>query len=177
MDLDWAISILKDSKPLKRRRQVRLEGNGVVLIEDFAHHPTAVAQTIRAVREAYPGKAIWPVFEPSSNTSRRKIFEQDYLRAFKLADRAVIAQVAECEIDRDLELFDAEALSLALQRAGTPCAALPDARSIADYVFERIGFNDIIVVMSNGSFGGLIEILGQELAEEKSLVQHVPARG
>ncbi|NLF25326.1 MAG: hypothetical protein GX589_06675 [Deltaproteobacteria bacterium] len=161
--IEDAARVLRGVKTIKRRQELHLEKDGVVLLEDFAHHPTAVAQTLAAVREAYPGKTIWAIFEPRSNTSRRKIFQQEYIKAFELADRAIIAEVTVREIDKNQDLLDTHELSRAITASGTPCECLPDAKSIAAQVMEKISTNDLILVMSNGSFGGLIGMLKEQL--------------
>lgn len=152
-------------KPVKRRQEIRFDKGGVTLIEDFAHHPTAVDETLRGIREAFPTRTLWAVFEPRSNTSRRKVFQNDYVRAFKTADRAVLCQVAARAIDTGIQLIDVAELSGEIDKEGTPSVCLPDAAAIEKHVLEQVKNNDVILVMSNGSFGGLIQNLEDRLRE------------
>ncbi|MCO6430260.1 MAG: hypothetical protein J5J00_05315 [Deltaproteobacteria bacterium] len=150
---------------VKRRQEVKFESSRVVLIEDFAHHPTAVDQTIRAVREAYPQRRLRAVFEPRSNTSRRKIFQQDYVRAFGAADEAILCNVASRASDEGLELIDVAMLSGEISRSGVLSACLADAGAIETHLVSSLGPSDVIVVMSNGSFGGLVASLQKSLKD------------
>jgi UDP-N-acetylmuramate: L-alanyl-gamma-D-glutamyl-meso-diaminopimelate ligase len=159
IELQPALDALATFQSVKRRQEVRLDKGGVVLVEDFAHHPTAVHQTVQALKEAFPGKKLWAVFEPRSNTSRRKVFQQDYIKAFTLADRAVIARVATRAVDAGLELLDTDALSAEITQGGTPSVCLADANAICEHLMQETSGNDVIAVMSNGSFGGLIDML------------------
>jgi UDP-N-acetylmuramate: L-alanyl-gamma-D-glutamyl-meso-diaminopimelate ligase len=143
---------------------VRYDKHGVTLIEDFAHHPTAVQETLSGIREAFPGRKIWGVFEPRSNTSRRKVFQEPYVSAFKNADEVVLCQVVSRAIDANQELLDVDTLSAKIGEGGTSSRALPDPKAIEEYLLAHVGTNDVIVVMSNGSFGGLPQSLESALA-------------
>lgn len=149
------LKALASFKSVKRRQEVRYDKRGVTLIEDFAHHPTAVHETLSGLREAFPTRRIWGVFEPRSNTSRRKVFQDAYVAAFKNADHAILCQVTSREIDANVELIDVATLSAKIAESGVPAECLPDAKAIEMYLMERLKENDLIVVMSNGSFGGL----------------------
>jgi UDP-N-acetylmuramate: L-alanyl-gamma-D-glutamyl-meso-diaminopimelate ligase len=150
-------------KSVKRRQEVRYDKHGVTLIEDFAHHPTAVHETLSGIREAFLGRKIWGVFEPRSNTSRRKVFQEPYVSAFKNADEVVLCQVVSREIDQIEELLDVDTLSAKIGEGGTPSRVLPDPKAIEEFILAHIGTNDVIVVMSNGSFGGLPQSLEHAL--------------
>ena len=170
LDIPKTVSILESFKAVKRRQEVRSQRGGVVLIEDFAHHPTAVQQTVEAVREAFPKARIWAVFEPRSNTSRRKVFQDDYVAAFKKADRVVLKNVAARAIDAGIELIDVQVLSDAISASGVKAACLPDAQAIRDALWAEIKPHadvsepkDVVFVMSNGSFDGLNELLQADL--------------
>jgi UDP-N-acetylmuramate: L-alanyl-gamma-D-glutamyl-meso-diaminopimelate ligase len=162
--IEQASKAVATFKSVKRRQEVRYDRHGVTLIEDFAHHPTAVHETLSGIREAFPGRKIWGVFEPRSNTSRRKVFQEPYVSAFKNADEAVLCQVVSREIDLNQELLDVDTLSAKIGEGGTPCRALLDPKAIEEFLLAQVGTNDVIVVMSNGSFGGLPQSLETALA-------------
>jgi UDP-N-acetylmuramate: L-alanyl-gamma-D-glutamyl-meso-diaminopimelate ligase len=162
--LEKATEAVATFKSVKRRQEVRYDKNGVTLIEDFAHHPTAVHETLSGIREAFPGRKIWGVFEPRSNTSRRKVFQEPYVSAFKNADEVVLCQVVSREIDAHQELLDVATLSAKIGEGGTSSRALPDPKAIEEFLLAQVGANDVIVVMSNGSFGGLPQSLETGLA-------------
>jgi len=166
--LEGIVESLSSYRQVRRRQEVKYEGEGRILIEDFAHHPTSVRAVISAVREAYPRHTLWAVFEPRSNTSRRKIFEEDYISGFKAADKAIISEVIPRKVDEGLELIDVHALATSISDVGTDCVALPDAGHIAEYLLGNVGNQDVILVMSNGGFGGLIQLLERGLNTQAS---------
>jgi UDP-N-acetylmuramate: L-alanyl-gamma-D-glutamyl-meso-diaminopimelate ligase len=139
-----------------RRRQEHLGSPaGVTLIDDFAHHPTAVSQTLAGLRAAYPDSRLWAVFEPASSTNARATFETEYVDAFRHADAAIIASVVRPERSRDDEPFSPERLIRRLQDHGTEAWFLADAESISEYLGAQTETGDIVVFMSNGGFGGV----------------------
>jgi UDP-N-acetylmuramate: L-alanyl-gamma-D-glutamyl-meso-diaminopimelate ligase len=170
LDRSKTLELLGTFERVKRRQEVRAKKGGIVLIEDFAHHPTAAQQTVDAVREAFPAAKIWAVFEPRSNTSRRKVFQDDYIRAFEKADRVVLKHVTARSIDQGVELLDVSTLSDEISRSGVQSACLPDVKAIREHIWKEISFdanaktpNEVVVVMSNGSFDGLNEMLQRDL--------------
>lgn len=144
---------------VKRRQEIRAENGGILLIEDFAHHPTAVHETLSAVRERYTDRRIWAVFEPRSNTSRRKIFQDAYIEAFKNADEVILASVSARKSDEGQELLNVSELAEKIFAAGTPARVIDTPDNIAQYLKGEMRPGDLILVMSNGSFGGLIDTL------------------
>ena len=150
---------------VKRRQELKGERRGIAVIDDFAHHPTAVRETIHAVRQAYPGRRIWAVFEPRSHTSRRKIFEHEFAQALALADRVVVAdlylpeKVPENERLSVVNVIDEINRACGDQRA----MQIVEAGEIAAYVAKNATAGDIILVMSNGAFGGVQEKILQTL--------------
>ena len=158
-DLEKAKTALSTFKAVKRRQEIRYNKGGVVLVEDFAHHPTAVDETIAGIREAFPDKTLWAIFEPRSNTSRRKVFQEPYIKAFNKADRAILCQVAARAIDTNIELIDVPTLSRQIKEAGVESVCLDNAQEIEKHLMQSVGTNDVILVMSNGSFGGLPQAL------------------
>jgi UDP-N-acetylmuramate: L-alanyl-gamma-D-glutamyl-meso-diaminopimelate ligase len=171
LDLQKTLQFLSEFRSVKRRQEIRASKNGVMLIEDFAHHPTAVAQTVEAIREAFPSARLWAVFEPRSNTSRRKVFQDEYIRAFQKADVVVFKNVVARAIDAGLELIDVPELSQSVTDSGVPSVCFDDVIQIRDYLWKEISrdsaaasVRDVICVMSNGSFDGLIDRLQGDLA-------------
>jgi UDP-N-acetylmuramate: L-alanyl-gamma-D-glutamyl-meso-diaminopimelate ligase len=170
LDLPKTIQFLGAFKPVKRRQEVRGQRGGVVLIEDFAHHPTAVRETLDAVKEAFPAARITAIFEPRSNTSRRKVFQEEYVRAFKRADFVILKDVTARAIDQGLELIDVSTLSDDITRSGVQSVTLPDVQAIRERLWSAVSYSpdqssprEVVVVMSNGSFDGLNEILQRDL--------------
>ncbi len=148
---------------VRRRQEIKGSARGVLVIDDFAHHPTAVRETIEAVRAAYPGRRLWAVFEPRSNTSRRNIFERDYTEALARADRVIMAGVHQPEKVPDEQRLSADKVVSDINvLAGERRAAFIDkAADIPDYLAENASPGDIVLVMSNGAFDGVQEkILG-----------------
>ena len=144
---------------VRRRQEIAGEAGGVLVIDDFAHHPTAVADTIAAVREAWPGRRLWAVFEPRSQTSRRRIFLTDFARALSLADRIVLPDLYHPEkIPEEERLSPAELVDLINRDRGDGRASfLSGADDIAQLVIRDAVERDVVLVMSNGSFGDLPE--------------------
>lgn len=172
MELGKTVEYLAAFKAVKRRQEVRARKDGVVLIEDFAHHPTAVAQTVEAVREAFPKARLWAVFEPRSNTSRRKVFQDDYVKAFRKADRVILKNAQARAIDTGIELIDVKVLSDQITASGVTSVCLDDVTAIREHLWREIPrvagskeANDVVFVMSNGSFDGLNEHLQRDLLE------------
>jgi UDP-N-acetylmuramate: L-alanyl-gamma-D-glutamyl-meso-diaminopimelate ligase len=141
---------------VRRRQEVRGEARGVVVIDDFAHHPTAVRETIAAVRPRYPGRRLWAVFEPRSNTSRRNIHQAEYAHAFAGAT-CVRIRVPEPhdQVPADQQL-DVDRLATALQAHGIDAVAAGDVDRLVTDVAGQVRPGDVVLVMSNGAFGGFI---------------------
>ena len=144
---------------VKRRQEIRGEIRGITVIDDFAHHPTAVRETIQAVRQAYPEGRIWALFEPRSHTSRRKLFEQEFAEALALGDRVIVGDVYLPEKIPENERLSVARVIDAVNRLNGETRALQiiNAEEIADHVTKYAAPGDIILVMSNGAFGGVHE--------------------
>ena len=164
--LDAARQAVSTFKAVTRRQELRYDKNGVMLIEDFAHHPTAVHETLSGLREAFPAKRIWAVFEPRSNTSRRKVFQEAYIQAFQSADQAILSDVEARSIDAGHDLIDVPTLCDQIAERGVPAVCLSDAKAIQEHILQNLGRNDLIVLMSNGAFGGLPASLEAALREK-----------
>jgi UDP-N-acetylmuramate: L-alanyl-gamma-D-glutamyl-meso-diaminopimelate ligase len=148
---------------VKRRLELVGERRGVTVYDDFAHHPTAVAETLRAVRGAAPGHRLWAIFEPRSASSCRRVFQKDFATAFTGADQVVIATVFRSNLPPSERLSEAE-LVADLTSAGVSARHLPDVDTIVRTVAAEAQAGDLIVVMSNGGFGGIHGKLLQALA-------------
>jgi UDP-N-acetylmuramate: L-alanyl-gamma-D-glutamyl-meso-diaminopimelate ligase len=144
---------------IKRRMEVRGEARGVTVIDDFAHHPTAIRETLKALKARFPNRRIWAVFEPRSNTTRRSVFQDDLAAAFGDADEVVVAQVARLEQIPEAERLDAERLMADVQSHGAKAAYLADVEAIVNHVITQAAEGDVVCVLSNGSFGGIHEKL------------------
>ena len=151
---------------VKRRQEIRGERRGVLVVDDFAHHPTAVRATIEAVRAAYNGRRIWAVFEPRSNTSKRNLFEREFAAALALADRILIAPVYQPEKIPDPERLSVDTLASEINRLrGADLARKAEsAAEIASILGRDARDGDIALVMSNGGFDNVQERILKELA-------------
>ncbi len=144
---------------VKRRQEVRFESEKITLIDDFAHHPTAVRETIAAIRQRYWDRKIIAVFEPRSNTSRRKVFQTDYVAAFQNADEVLLC-LPQARGVEDVQLLDVAELAKEINAVDEiPTTAHPDAGSIFNELAGRSYAKSVILVMSNGGFGGLVQQL------------------
>ena len=158
---------LKSFKGIARRQEVRGEVRGIKVIDDFAHHPTAIRETIRALQHRYPGSRIWAVFEPRSNTTRRAVFQNELPDALKLADGVFISQVARLDQIPEKERLDPQAVMKSIAAAGRPAFYEPDAAHIIKKLVPLLKEKDVVAVFSNGGFDGihakLLERLKQPL--------------
>ena len=148
---------------VKRRLEVVGTRRDVIVYDDFAHHPTAVAETLRALRAAQPTRRIWAIFEPRSASSCRRVFQNDFAKAFAAADEVVVASVFRSSLPPEERLSE-DQLVVDLQRGGTPARHLPDVETIVRQVSGEAKPGDVIVVMSNGGFGGIHGKLLEALA-------------
>jgi len=155
---------LKTFAGIRRRQEVRGEAGGVTVIDDFGHHPTAIAQTLEGLRVKYPQGKLWAVFEPRSNTTRRAVFQDVLPRAFDGADGIVLAQVARIDQLPENERLNPEKVVEDLRRAGKHAFYEPDVAAIVVRIAELAGPGDTVVVFSNGGFDNihtrLLENLG-----------------
>src|SRR5579871_1572826 len=142
-------------KGIKRRMEVRGIAGGVTVIDDFGHHPTAIRETLRALRIKYPQQKVWAIFEPRSNTTRRNVFQNELASAFGDADSVVVSEVARLEQLAAAERLNPEKLMQDLKTFGKNAAYLADVDAIVAHVSKNIQGGDIICVFSNGGFGGI----------------------
>ncbi|HEX5833018.1 MAG TPA: UDP-N-acetylmuramate:L-alanyl-gamma-D-glutamyl-meso-diaminopimelate ligase [Pyrinomonadaceae bacterium] len=158
----WGVSrervseALATFKNVKRRAEVRGEQKGVVVIDDFAHHPTAVRETLRALRSRYGDRRLVAIFEPRSWSSRLAVFQDDYASAFAAADYVVVARVFDSDkVTEKGRALDTNELIEAISRQGKPAFALPDADQIVAHILPELRAGDVVAIMSNGGFGGI----------------------
>jgi UDP-N-acetylmuramate: L-alanyl-gamma-D-glutamyl-meso-diaminopimelate ligase len=144
---------------VKRRQEERGEIGGIMVLDDFAHHPTAVRETIEGIRQRYPERRLWAVFEPRSNTSRRNIHQADYVTALANADLASIREPEPHDKVPQDQRLDVPAIVEELKDRGVIAESSPDVPELVRLVGENARPNDLILVMSNGSFGGFIASL------------------
>jgi UDP-N-acetylmuramate: L-alanyl-gamma-D-glutamyl-meso-diaminopimelate ligase len=168
----WGVSLdviggaLRSFKNVRRRAEIRGEERGVTVIDDFAHHPTAVRETLRGLRIRYSERRLIAVFEPRSWSSRLAVFQDDYANAFAAADYVVIASVFDSHKVADKgKLLDTEQLIGDISRQNKPAYALPDADEIIAHLLPQLREGDVVAIMSNGGFGGIHEKLLTALRE------------
>jgi UDP-N-acetylmuramate: L-alanyl-gamma-D-glutamyl-meso-diaminopimelate ligase len=166
---DAVAAALRGFQGVKRRQEVRGTAGGVTVIDDFAHHPTAVRETIAAVRAAHPGARLVAIFEPRTNTSRRRFFERDYVDALARADEVVLAGVYRADDLPEDERLRPEQVIEGLHRAGREAVYLPEVEDIIEHVAARRSGRDVALVMSNGGFGGIWDRLLARLGDEAPL--------
>lgn len=150
-------------KSVKRRLEVRDVIGGITIIDDFAHHPTAIRETLRALRSVYPDARLWAILEPRSNTLRRKVLEQDLIESLRNADRVILAGVYQQQRIPNAERLHPEDVVDALNAAGTPAELHPDATEIAASLVQQLRSGDVVAILSNGGFDGIYEKLPAQL--------------
>jgi UDP-N-acetylmuramate: L-alanyl-gamma-D-glutamyl-meso-diaminopimelate ligase len=150
---------LRTFQSVKRRLEVRAELNGITIIDDFAHHPTAIAQTLQALRTRYSGRRLWAILEPRSNTLRRNVFQNELVNALSLADQIVIAAIFKPEAVPENERLNPDAVVERLNRSGRPARLLANADEIVRSIVSELEPGDVVGILSNGGFGGIYEKL------------------
>ena len=156
---------LKSFKSVKRRLEVKAHVNGITIIDDFAHHPTAIAGTLKALRARYAGARLWAILEPRSNTLRRRVLQTDLARSLALADEVVVAAVFRSEAVPENERLELPALASEIERNGRRARLLADADAIVQTVAPEMRSGDVVAILSNGGFGGIYEKLPARLQE------------
>jgi len=153
---------------IRRRMDVRGEAGGVTVIDDFGHHPTAISETLRALRVKYGDRRLWAVFEPRSNTTRRNVFQDRLVASFAEADCVVVSKVARLEQLAPEERLDPEQLMGDLRAAGKTAHYLEDADAIVERLVDEGRAGDVVCVFSNGGFGGIHDKLLNALPAGRS---------
>ncbi len=150
-------------KSVKRRLEVRAEIGGITIIDDFAHHPTAIRETLRALRSVYPQARLWTVLEPRSNTLRRKVLAADLVESLRLADHVLLAGVYQQQRIPEDERLHPEDIVKALNAAGTAAELCPDVETILHTIVPQLKSGDVVAILSNGGFDGIYEKLPARL--------------
>ena len=163
LEQDSVVEALKTFKGVKRRQDILGEFSGILLIEDFAHHPTAVKETIMAIQGKYKNRKVFSVFEPRSATSRRKVFQKDYVEAFSEAQEIIIAQAFDQGKISESDKFSTDELIQDLINLKKSAKALASADEIVEDLINRTKKNDVILIMSNGGFDSIYEKLISKL--------------
>jgi UDP-N-acetylmuramate: L-alanyl-gamma-D-glutamyl-meso-diaminopimelate ligase len=153
-------------KGIRRRLEVRGIAGGVVVVDDFGHHPTAIRETLRALRLKYPAEKVWAIFEPRTNTTRRNVFQGELADAFADANAVVVSQVARLELLAPDERLDPQRLMQDLKAAGKDANYLSDVDAIVDHVGKHAQGGEVVIVFSNGGFGGIHGKLLERLARK-----------
>jgi UDP-N-acetylmuramate: L-alanyl-gamma-D-glutamyl-meso-diaminopimelate ligase len=159
VDVEEGLEALAGFQGVKRRQEVRGEAAGMIVVEDFAHHPTEVSETVAALRTRYPRRRLWAIFEPRTNTSRRRYFENAYVEALAGADRVVVADVYRADQVPEEERMRPDRVVGELRAAGVEAHYLPSVDEIIDEVVHQNRGKDVALIMSNGDFGGIYEHL------------------
>src|SRR6202162_3995896 len=160
---DVIAQALETFRSVKRRLEVKAEVNGITIIDDFAHHPTAIEQTIRALRARYPQSRLWVVLEPRSNPMRRNVLQDALARRLALADQVVIAAIFKSEAIPEAERLDLNRVIAEIQERGKQARILADADAIVNAIAPELRERDVVAILSNGGFGGIYEKLPQRL--------------
>ncbi|WP_050785902.1 UDP-N-acetylmuramate:L-alanyl-gamma-D-glutamyl-meso-diaminopimelate ligase [Pedosphaera parvula] len=152
-------------KGIKRRMEVRGVSGGVTVVDDFGHHPTAIRETLKALRIKFKGQKIWAIFEPRTNTTRRNVFQTELADSFADADAVVVSQIARLELLKPEERLDPERLMQEIKSKGKTAEYLLDADAIVEHVCKHAQGGEVICVFSNGGFGGIHNKLLDRLAK------------
>jgi UDP-N-acetylmuramate: L-alanyl-gamma-D-glutamyl-meso-diaminopimelate ligase len=171
---------LKTFKSVKRRLEVKAQVNGITIIDDFAHHPTAIAGTLKALRARYAGARLWAILEPRSNTLRRRVLQSDLARSLALADEVIVAGVFRSDLVPENERLELPELAADIQTHGRRARLVADADAIVETIAPEMRGGDVVAILSNGGFGGIYEKLParlRALAGESASVNSANAAG
>jgi UDP-N-acetylmuramate: L-alanyl-gamma-D-glutamyl-meso-diaminopimelate ligase len=160
---DEIAAALKTFKSVKRRLEIKAQVNGITVIDDFAHHPTAIAGTLKALRARYPGARLWAILEPRSNTLRRRVLQADLARSLALADQVIVAGVFRSDAVPVNERLDLPELATDIQKQGCRARLIADADEIVQSIAPEMRSGDVVAILSNGGFGGIYEKLPARL--------------
>src|SRR5882762_4338897 len=152
-------------KSVKRRLEIKAQVNGVTIIDDFAHHPTAIAGTLTALRSRYPGSRLWVILEPRSNTLRRNVFQHELANSLALADEVIVAGVFKSDAIPQAERLDLMAVGADLEKRGKRARIISGADGIVQVIAPELRTGDVVAILSNGGFEGIYEKLPARLKE------------
>ena len=156
---------LKAFKSVKRRLEIKAQVNGITIIDDFAHHPTSIAQTLQALRTRYPSARLWAIFEPRSNTMRRKVLQNVLVSSLALADQVVLASIFNPDAVPENQRLKTSSVVSGIRKTGGKARELADADAIVKAVAPELREGDVVAILSNGGFGGIYEKLPRKLEE------------
>src|SRR5690242_6453854 len=165
------VEALATFRSVKRRLEVSAVVEGITIIDDFAHHPTAIRETLRALRESYPGQRLWAVLEPRSNTLRRNVFEAALTESLALADRIAIAAVFQSEKIPATERLVPEKVTDRLNAIGRPAAVYADADAIVDALVPQLRQGDVVAILSNGGSGKIYQKLPLAISQSVAVAE------
>jgi UDP-N-acetylmuramate: L-alanyl-gamma-D-glutamyl-meso-diaminopimelate ligase len=154
---------------VKRRMDVKGEVGRILVVDDFAHHPTAVTATVEAARARWPGRRVWAILEPRSNSMRRRVFQESLPRALALADRVVLGGVFRAQQLGDENRLDPESVAESVRALGKDAQVLAGSDAISDHLVREAKPGDLLLIMSNGSFDGLCEKLLKKLKTSETV--------
>jgi UDP-N-acetylmuramate: L-alanyl-gamma-D-glutamyl-meso-diaminopimelate ligase len=160
---DSIIHALRTFQSVQRRMEIKGEVAGVLVVEDFAHHPTAIRLTLEAARTSWPGRKIWAAVEPRSNTMRRRIFQEALPDALALADEVLFGPVNRAQLLEESDRLSPQAIAESIRARGRDARAFASATDIAEYVADKAQPGDLLLIMSNGSFDGLTSKVAEKL--------------
>lgn len=155
---------LASFQSVRRRLDVKGEYGGILVVDDFAHHPTAVRATIEAARGRWPGRRLWAILEPRSNSMRRKVFQETLPQALALADQVALGGVFRAQQLGDGNRLDPETVAASVRALGKDADVVSGGDAMADFLAAQAKPNDLLLIMSNGSFDGLCEKLVSKLS-------------
>jgi UDP-N-acetylmuramate: L-alanyl-gamma-D-glutamyl-meso-diaminopimelate ligase len=157
---------------VRRRQEVRGEPGGVTVIDDYAHHPTAVQATLEALRLFYGGRRLWAIFEPRTNSSKRRVFQERYAAVFDAADCVLIKEPTGLDRIAPEERLSAKQLVEDITDRGIDAHYFPDTEDMLPFILSRVESRDVLVVMSTGSFDNLIDRILQGLSRLAESMEH-----
>ena len=165
IDPEVTAEALRTFKSVKRRLEVKAQIDGITIIDDFAHHPTAIAATLRALRTRYPQSRLWAIFEPRSNTLRRKVMQKELSASLSLADQVVIASIFKPEAVPENDRLNVGTVVNSIKKSGSKARELADADAIVEAVVPELETGDVVAILSNGGFGGIYDKLPRRIEE------------
>ena len=150
---------------VRRRQEVRGEPGGVTVIDDYAHHPTAVQATLEALRPFYAGRRIWAIFEPRTNSSKRRVFQERYATVFDAADRVLIKEPPGLQSITPEERLSAAQLVKDISKRGVEAHYFPEVDTMLPFILSGANPGDVLLIMSTGSFDNLIDMILEGLSK------------
>jgi UDP-N-acetylmuramate: L-alanyl-gamma-D-glutamyl-meso-diaminopimelate ligase len=163
VEVETIANALRTFRSVKRRLEIKAELHGITIIDDFAHHPTAIAGTLKALRTRYAGRRLWAVLEPRSNTLRRKVFEPELADSLSLADRVVLAGVFKSDAIPAADRLDPAGVVHRLEGSGVNARLIATVDDIVATIASELREGDVVAILSNGGFGNIYEKLPAKL--------------